>query len=456
MFSRPRLLVVNSDRGIVLAAAVGGVLTLVAMSDRQAWEGVWPATVNELGISMVLAAPVAAAGAGWIGSSNKRAGLDDLAAASTRSIMQVRGRLVAETMYWVALGYLSALSACGGLTARLATWWKFPVLMAASQFSFLLLFVVLGLLAGRFLSPWLTIPLLGAGSYVVLAFLLVSGGSSLEWLSPVDNRTSILLVADGVVLSARALWLLVLAVALVAMWCRSRNFALVSWWITGLAVSPLLLVGSADRHLDFAAAHPSCTLASDESVGACYPRVKAFNNHVVVGELSRIQALVPALLPGTTCFLSDEAVGYSPVYDRSFDRTCADLGRPDVTVYLSSRVFDTSSYAQVPAEQFTVAMVLSLVPPSAAPLSADDSVGERPEASASDYLQRWLLSHLGVDLEQEDAFYLPRVSSTYLDYSGNEPAIKWFEGLSASARTAWVTAHREHITEGTVTWAEFA
>jgi hypothetical protein len=461
-FGRPRLLIVKVGRGPVLAVALGAVLTVASLADQPAWEGVWSATVNELGIWMVLGAPVTAAGAGWIASSNKRSGLEVLSAASERSVVQVRVRLVAETMYWVALGYLAALLTCGLLTARLATVWHVQaLLLVTAQLSFLLLVVVAGLVVGRLLFPWFTIPLLGAGSYVLLAFLLVSGGPSLEWLSPVDNRTSIAVTVDDIVLAARGLWLSFLSVALIALWCQKKNAALVALWVTGLALSPLLLIGSADRSLDQDAARLSCTLEREHHVGVCYPKVKAFNNRAVVEDLARVESVIPALLPGTTYFVSDEAVGYSSSYDKAFDRKCSDLAIPNTTIYLSSHVFDTSSYAQVDSDQFTVSMALTLVPPSSnlSPIddrsSADLPEGSLPEGSASEYLEQWTLLQLGVDLNETGKYYLPRVSDKYLDFASQASSIGWFNSLPSSARNDWMSTHREKIATGTVTWADF-
>lgn len=319
-----------------IAATAGG------MSDTSDWLGIYATTQAQLSLSLLLAAPVAAAIAAHASAMLRANGLNSLASGSSRR------------RWWVQLCASEALAisvAAYGVAYMLALAWSASYAQHGTPR--LILFIAdsamlsaassLGALLGSRLPRYIAAVVAFVAVYLLLGIGIVNFPRVLSSVTTLDDRWPAFMSELLLTAFFTAVWLLLVALALILFMARSHRTALTVAWLSSACAAALLFVGSADRSHDASAARLQCTQPTGSRLAICLPRVKSYLVQQIVA-----QQEPSASFPGTEhLILIDDEVSTSTEVQQAID-TIGSAG----PVILLSQVCDISAYTQIVEEDW--------------------------------------------------------------------------------------------------------
>lgn len=442
MMNRPQLLL-RPRSGAAVTAAIGSIAILNAVGRWERWLGTWRDTSAVMDSALLLCLPAAATCAAWVSASCRRNGITELAKGALNPARSFWGLVALQIWGFVSFGFLLAAAITFGLTGRVATYGRPPLLSLGADVGWLALGVVVGMGVGRVL-PWLVAPP-GAGVlvYVLLALLVIGAPGFLASFTPIDDRWATFTRAPAWISVLKAVFPSLVALALLSAYARATRLAVVAAWVAGLIAAPLLL-GGGDTDVDRSAVRLGCS-AYDHGLTICTPHAKSYLRDDLARVTSDVRRLTWGLSPSRLTVIDDETRGLSPSGDAELAVAMRTRQRHE-SVMLMSKVNDQSASTQVHRNELVIGLAQSLFP----------SGGGSSQAGPSDVLMRWLLTRLRVPIDGSAAPGAPRPIEPAISFSSEAMrSLNWLSGLKPEVRTDWFAAHAKGIASGSLTWQDF-
>lgn len=446
--------VVTPRRGVPVSVVVTAAGTAGLVGRWQEWLGVWSQTHTYLNVGLILFLPAVGGAAAWIGTGNKRGGLDSMASLASRNQWRVHARGLIETLIWLLAGFAAVAIPAMLLTAQSASYGNVQWASLLSDFAILSSVTAIGLVAGRNI-PWvIAAPVMTVLTYAVLALLPTAAEDIAAAITPLDGRSfTFHTVPLWIYWTQIMVWTLVTAAVVIHNMGRSKH-ALLTLWLAGVFSAPLLYVGLADRRVDYGAAAMGCDPRADNMV-VCLPQVKSYLGPEIAAYLVEVRRLLQGLIAEPAAYIDSETRALSREANRSVRatiRTQLNAGQSIIT--FSQLRVDLSAYTQIDRETFLSDVARALFGTSRSTTSSN-SVDVKTQAAPNDVLMRWLLESLDVPIDGSAGPGAPVIDGSLFSFDNAVEPLQWLRGLSAMEREDWFRSHREDILDGKLDFSDF-
>lgn len=439
----PLHLLLRPRSGAAVAASIGSIAILNAAGRWERWLGTWRDTSAVMDSALILGLPATATCAAWVSAGSRRNGMTELAKGAVNPARSFWGLMALEIWGFASLGFLLAAATTFGLTGRVATYGRPPLLSLGADVAWLALGVVVGVGFGRVLPWFVAPPAAGVLIYVLLAVFVIGAPGLLASLTPIDDRWATFTRVHPWIPVFKTVLPSLLALALVFAYAKATRPAVTAAWVAGLVAAPLLL-GGADTDVDRSAVSLGCS-AYNHGLEICTPRAKSYLRDDLARVTSEVRHLTGRLSPSHLTLIDDEARGLSPSGDAELAIATGRRQRHE-RVMLMSKVNDQSASTQVQRSELVIGLAQSLFP----------SDRNASQAGPSDILMRWLLTRLQIPIDGSAAPGAPSLVEPTISFSPEaRRSLKWFASLEPQVRAEWFEAHAKDISSTSLTWQDF-
>jgi hypothetical protein len=279
-----------------VVSVVAGLLSLAAglvymLGTSYEWQGVWTQTGQYLRDTILLAGPITVALACWLGATERRNGLGDLAPTAAAPAWRRHAAPLLLSLLPILIGYTCVVGFVFVRTDELSQFVSDSLMFTAIGYAAFVAFVLVGYsLGARF--EWKLLPLaLVIGAYATMAYL--SSSPTLGNLQPIDTRdvtTARIPLHLGLIWCA---WFVFVGLVALCVMCRWRLAAIGAAAVAVLCAASLISQPGFPYRRDVTAAAVSC---QSHSVTICVAQVHQY----LTGGIDTAVAASRAPLLGTS------------------------------------------------------------------------------------------------------------------------------------------------------------